>query len=420
MSFHVTILAAGTRGDVQPYVALALGLQDQGHEVTLAANAELGGLVTAYGVPFHPLSVDFLAYADTPEGREALKGRPLVATRRLQAATAPMIRRMLDDAWAAAQDTDAVVYHPKTLAGPHLAERLGVPAVVGAAVPMLSPTRAFPVPGIKPRRLGRLGNKLSWKLAGAAANTYRRVVNDWRREVLDLPAAPHGTRDVAPDGTPLPKLYAYSEHVLPRPADWGEDSVVTGYWTLPAPPGWEPDPALTDFLAAGPPPVYVGFGSMPQDDPAATARKVVAGLRAAGVRGVIAGLPFATDAHGAGAGPPLAGDDMLAIGDVPHAWLFERVAAVVHHGGAGTTGAGLRAGRPTVIFPQAVDQPFWARAVHAIGASPPPLERLDDLAGAVTAARSLHVAELGLAIRSVDGVGNAVRRVAHAPAFALR
>jgi sterol 3beta-glucosyltransferase len=403
MSFHVTILAAGTRGDVQPYVALALGLQDQGHEVTLAANAEMRALVAAYGVPFHPLSADFLAYAETSEGRKALNGRPLAATRRLKTATAPMIRRMLDDAWDAAQDTDAIVYHPKTLAGPHLAERLGVPAVVGGAVPMLSPTTAFPVPGIKPRTLGRLGNKLSWKLAGAAANTYRSVVDEWRREVLDLPAAPHGTRDVAPDGTPLLKLYAYSEHVLARPADWGADTVVTGYWTLPAPPGWEPDSALTSFLAAGPPPVYVGFGSMPQDDPRAIAEQVAAGLRKAGRRGIVAGLP-------------VTGDDMLEIRDVPHAWLFERVSAVVHHGGAGTTGAGLRAGRPTVIFPQAVDQPFWARAVHAIGASPPPLKRLDDLPAALEAARP--VPELAQAIRSEDGVQNAARRIA--PAFALR
>jgi sterol 3beta-glucosyltransferase len=157
---------------------------------------------------------------------------------------------------------------------------------------------------------------------------------------------------------------------------------------------------------------------------------VVAGLRAAGMRGVIAGLPLALDAFAtagtadafATAGRALAGDDMLAIGDVPHAWLFERVAAVVHHGGAGTTGAGLRAGRPTVIFPQAVDQPFWAHAVHAAGAAPAPLKSLDGLPAALKAALALSgpAAGLGRAIRAEDGVGNAVRRVSHAPAFSLR
>jgi len=403
MSFHVTILAAGTRGDVQPYVALALGLRAQGNEVTLAAPVEARGLAAAYDVPFRTL-----AYAERRDGRHAAAGRAP------RGADAEIVRRMLDGAWEAAQDTDAVVYDPRTLAGPHLGERFGVPAIAAAAAPVLSPTGAFPPPGLSARTLGRLGNKLSWKLAGVAANTYRRVVGEWRREVLDLPAAPHGVASAI-------KLYAYSEHVLARPRDWRADSIVTGYWTLPAPPGWEPDSTLISFLAAGPPPVYVGFGSIPH----ATARKVVAGLRAAGLRGVIAGLPPADDAPDPNGGPrprggsTTHGEDMLAIGDVPHAWLFERVAAVVHHGAAGTTGAGLRAGRPTVILPQAGDEPFWARAVHAIGAAPPPLRSLDELPQALTRALKLPVAGLGHALRREDGVRNAVRRVAHAPAFSL-
>src|SRR5262249_1754628 len=171
MSSHVTILAAGTRGDVQPFIALAKGLLDSGYDVTLAANHEFAAFVNAYDVPYHPLSADYLALADTPEGKAALSGNPLTATRRLRKTAAPMVRRMLDDAWSAAQDTDAIVYHPKTLAGPHLAERLGVPAVGGGAVPMLSPTTAFPGPGVQPPTLGRPRNKLSWKPAGRPPGT---------------------------------------------------------------------------------------------------------------------------------------------------------------------------------------------------------------------------------------------------------
>ena len=146
MPRHLTILAAGTRGDVEPYIALALGLLGAGHKVTLGANAEFRPLVESHHVPFQPLGVDYLALAETPQGRKALSGNPLTATRRMRAVAAPMVRRLLDDAWRAAQDTDAVIYHPKTLAGPHLSERLGVPAFAAAPVPMLSPTRAFPAP----------------------------------------------------------------------------------------------------------------------------------------------------------------------------------------------------------------------------------------------------------------------------------
>jgi sterol 3beta-glucosyltransferase len=420
MSSHVTILAAGTRGDVQPYVALALGLRDAGHDVTLAANAEFRSLVESNRVPFHPLRADYLALADTPEGREALGGNPLTATQRMRAVAAPMVRRQLDDAWQAAQDTDAVVYHPKTLAGPHLAERLGVPAFAAAAVPILSPTRAFPVPGLLAHSLGGTLNQATYRVSALSARMFRATVDAWRREVLDLGPAPHGVRDVAPDGSPLPRLYAYSEAVLPRPSDWGAETTVSGYWHLPPAPGWAPEAALEHFLAAGPPPVYVGFGGMPLSDAERTTGEVVAALRALGARGLLAGSLVAALDESAG--------DMHAAGDVPHHWLFDRVAAVVHHGGAGTTGAGLRAGRPTVIVPQAVDQPFWARVVHARGASPRPLDpaeldarRLRDaLAQALAEPISARAAALGRTLRREDGVAIAVRRIGHAIAGTRR
>jgi sterol 3beta-glucosyltransferase len=389
MPSHVTILAAGTRGDIQPFVALGRGLRDAGLDVTLAANAEFSALVHEYGVPFRALGADWLKLADTEEGREALH-HPLTGARRMRELSQPMVRRMLDDAWAAAQDTDAIVYHPKTMAGPHLSERLGVPAFVASAVPVLSPTRAVPMPGlVKRRTLGGFLNRASYRLGRASTRPYRDTIDAWRTEVLDLPPAG--------ELPPVPVLYAYSEAVVPRPSDWGADTTVSGYWDLPPARGWTPDPALAQFLAAGPAPVYVGFGSMPVGD---IADQVVAGLRQAGVRGLVA-APLAPT------------DDMLAVGDVPHQWLFDHVAAVVHHGGAGTTGAGLRAGRPTVIVPQGVDQPFWAHAVHALGAAPAPVRDLRHLGAALTEALGDPIArrasELGRTLRREDGVATAVR-----------
>jgi sterol 3beta-glucosyltransferase len=189
---HVTILAAGTRGDVQPYIALAHGLLEAGHEVTLGANSEFRTLVASHGVPFHPLSVDYMALADSPEGRKALGGNPLTATRRMRSTAATMVRRLLDDAWTAAQDTDAVVYHPKTLAGPHLAERLGVPAFVAAAVPMLSPGRhaqqgELPAVGGRRGDVSQDGRRVARRGARSAARPARRPRRRARRLVAAAP-----------------------------------------------------------------------------------------------------------------------------------------------------------------------------------------------------------------------------------------
>ena len=312
---------------------------------------------------------------------------------------APMIRRMLDDAWVAAQDTDAIVHHPKTLAGPHLSERLGVPAYAACAVPMLTPTRAFPVPGLVKAR--------AWAPRSTTRATGSPRPQPGPTRAPSPPGARrHSTSPTHPtDLDPPPTLYAYSEAVLPRPSDWGTETIVTGYWFLPPAPSWKPDAELQRFLGTGAPPVYVGFGSMPTDTRHA-APEVVAALRAAGVRGLIAGLDIEP------------ADDMLAVEDVPHDWLFERVAVTVHHGGAGTVGAGLRAGKPAVIVPQGVDQPFWARAVHTAGAAPKPVDDLTHLADAITAATRLtpRAADLGRLLRREQGVPNAVAQLAGAPA----
>ena len=183
-----------------------------------------------------------------------------------------------------------------------------------------------------------------------------------------MPAAPFfGPFDAEPvRGQPI--LYGYSPAVIPPPADWGADIHVTGYWFLDPAEDWTPDAALTDFLAAGPPPVYVGFGSMSSRNPEATANLILDALARTGQRGII---------H-AGWGGLQRTDlpaSVMMVDGVPFAWLFPRVAAVVHHGGAGTTSAGLRAGVPSVVVPFFGDQPFWAQRVADLGVGPAPIPR---------------------------------------------
>jgi UDP:flavonoid glycosyltransferase YjiC (YdhE family) len=407
---RLAIHTLGTRGDVQPYVALARGFIGAGCDVVLATAARFESFVIAEGVPFVPLPDDFLDLMETPEARAALSGRnTLTWTMRLVRKVRPMMRRLLDAQWAAAQGADAIIYHPKALGSVHIAERLGVPAVLAFTLPGMTPTQAFPSPMLPFADLGPL-NRLSHELFLRYANAlFRGPINRWREEVLGLP---HSHRDDCLRGLPVPRLYGFSPSVVPKPADWDENSEVTGYWFLDD-EDWVPPPSLQRFLKAGPPPVYVGFGSIPSVDPMRTTALVVNALAIAGQRGILA------SGWGGLAAAPLS-DHIYGLDAAPHDRLFPLISAVVHHGGAGSTAAGLRAGKPTVICPFFGDQPFWARRVANLGASPAPIAQKhltsDRLAEAISVAvtdegvRS-RAAQLGEKIRAEDGVGTAVASI---------
>ncbi|WP_437344386.1 glycosyltransferase [Mesorhizobium marinum] len=231
---------------------------------------------------------------------------------------------------------------------------------------------------------------------------FAKSIRAWRTDVLALPA---GGNAASLSGT----LYAYSPHVLARPRDWGPDVAVTGYWFLEK-GDWTPPVGLAEFLAAGEPPIYVGFGSMPGSDPERLTGLVLDGLRQAGKRGLLAtaGGALTTD---------VSDDRVHVIREAPHDRLFPFVGATLHHGGAGTTGAALRAGKPTAICPFLGDQPFWARRVAALGVGPQPLDKramsADDIAAALLAmddpGMRSRAADLGRAVRAEDGVSDAVR-----------
>lgn len=407
---RILILTVGSRGDVQPYVALGRGLQAAGHQVTVATATDFGPFVTRQGLSYARLRADFMALLETDEGRAALSGGNKLG---LMKKVMPMLRDILDDAWEAARDAEALVYHPKPLAGFHLAERLGVPAFVAMPAPILTPTSEFPNP-ILPQnlRLGGWFNRLSYAaLTPLMTMPYRGLTNTWRKDKLGLPPRPALASEMVRGGRPMPVLYAFSPSVVPVPADWDPAVVATGYWFLDeGGPNWQPPAALQRFLEAGPPPVYVGFGSMVGRDPRASAELAVAALRQAGLRGVLA----------SGAGGLKAGEvpeGIFLLDSAPHDWLFPRVAAVVHHGGAGTTAAGLRAGRPTVVCPFFGDQAFWGGRVAALGVGPQPMpqkaltaEKLAQALKTATtdAAMRASAAALGQQISAEEGVARAI------------
>lgn len=405
----ILILTLGSRGDVQPYVALGRGLQQAGHDVHLATAAPFAEFVRGNGLEFVPLTGKFLELMETRSGKAAFSGKANAL--KLFREAKPIMRQLLDESWQAAGDADAVIYHPKAMAGYSIAEKLGIPGILAVPLPLYSPTRAFPSPILPVGNLGGTLNRASHRLAvWLATASMKGTLNGWRRDVLGLEPV---RNELELQGRPVLRLYPYSPAVIPTPADWDANSIATGYWFLEQGDEWTPDPALLRFLADGPAPVYVGFGSMPAEDAAAKSAIVLGALAETGLRGVLA-------TGWGGLSAAAVGDNVFVLDAAPHDWLFPRMAAVVHHGGAGTTGAGLRAGVPSVICPFFGDQPFWGRRVAALGAGPAPIAQkkltVEKLAAALHNATGnpemrARAAALGATIQAEDGIGRAIEAI---------
>jgi sterol 3beta-glucosyltransferase len=415
---NVFIVTAGSRGDVQPYVALGKGLKTAGHIVTICTCLSFEPFIKEHGIKYGYMNNDFIKFADSEAGREAMEGganafnlvKSMIV---LMKDAKALIREMMKDAWNAAQEVepDLIIFHPKALAGSHIAEKLGIPAILAVPVPVIVPTSEFVAIGFPNLKLGGAYNKLSYSIVHKGYHSYDDVVNEFRQDVLGLGKYPKSTTPIQmSDGLPIPVLHGYSETVWPRPHDWPETAFVTGYWFLDQDEGWRPPEQLEAFLRAGEPPIYIGFGSMAGRKPERMTNIVIDALKKIEQRGIIA--------TGWGG---LSADDLpetiYKIDKVPHDWLFPQVAAVVHHGGAGTTAAGLRAGKPSVICPFLIDQPLWGARVHSLGVGPKPIPQnkltVDKLANALEDAIAnppiRRKAELiGQKIRNEDGIGKAI------------
>jgi sterol 3beta-glucosyltransferase len=412
---NVAVLAIGSRGDVQPYVALADGLRRAGHTVRFTATTEFVGLAEDHGLTVQPVAFSVQAALAERSARRAVEGgghgASFAAFARIARTGA---KAFAEAALSAADGADVVVGGLSALAvGTAVAARAGVPFLPALNVPV-DPTSAWPGALFPNLRIGprSWSNRVSHRLTRLALSLTMGAGADAAR-VDVVGAAPLPRVGAFEHLLPadLPTLYGISAAILPRPDDWPATRHVVGTWFLDPPDGWQPDRELQAFLAAGPPPVYLGFGSMGADDPAATARLVLEAIQAAGVRAIV----HRGWARLVAADPPVG---VHVVESVPHAWLLPRVAAAVHHGGAGTTAASLRAGVPTVVVPFHGDQSFWARRVRELGAGPAPIPRrrltTARLAAALAAATSdadlrRRAAALGERIRAENGVGDAVR-----------
>jgi UDP:flavonoid glycosyltransferase YjiC (YdhE family) len=414
---RITFLALGTRGDVQPLLALAVGLQQTGrHRICFAAPDNFESLVREYHLNFFPLGINtehLIGTRNLATGLEAGRNFLLLFVRILRAIK-PMLALLMERTWLSCKDAETIIYSYIGIGAYHVAEKVGVPCFMAATVPGLAPTLAYPNPsGIFPPLpfgggYSLLTYFLSKQILQALTGSF---INRWRRDKLHLPPIPFGQFPYTQlHGRPVPVLGGYSPLVVPKPSDWGEHIHVTGYWFLDTASDWQPPVPLVEFLVSGSSPVYVGFGSMANRNPWQTTRLILDALDKSRQRGILS----------AGWGGLHKSDfsaNVFTLDAVPHAWLFPRVSAVVHHGGSGTTGAGLRAGVPSVLVPHIGDQPFWAQRVVEMGVGPKPIPRSQltarRLAEAITDAvrdtgMQARALSLGERIRAEDGIEKAV------------
>jgi sterol 3beta-glucosyltransferase len=404
-----TVATYGTEGDTRPLAALCRGLIDAGHEACLLADRATLHSADALGVPTKPLSGDIRQALMPGETLGAIVGRRggAQATAKALAAiananTAAWMREVDD----AAQDSDAIIMSAlASFVGLSVAERLRIPAIGASMIP-ITPTQAFASPFLRPGAVPGFMHRMSHTFVnGMIWRAFRQATNAARADVCAL--APR-TRN----WTDHPILYGVSRTLLPQPADWPSQAMVCGQWATSSDEGahWSPPDDLSTFLDAGEPPIYIGFGSMAGFD---RERLVSALIKAIGGRRALFYPGWS------GIDVSRLPSNFLVVGETPHAWLFPRVALVIHHGGAGTTHSATRSGKPSVVVPFAGDQSFWADRLHRLGVAaaavdgnaptPSAFERAIDFA--LLSSTQARAQRLGEAMRQEDGVRTAVAAI---------
>lgn len=411
---RIAVIAPGSRGDVQPYLALAKGLMQHGHDVRLVTHQNYEELVGSHGVELIPIKGDVQEIAQGADMRLLLeKGNFLAILSEMGKKAKQGARLMARAGLIACQDADLVIAGVGGIfIGVAVAEKLGLPLVQAYYIPF-TPTSAYPsfiVPTQFPS-LGGLLNRMSYVLAQQVMwQAFRSADMVVRTEVLDIPASPFRNpfKSACLQHTPI--LYGYSHHVIPRPADWDANTYVTGYWFLDYFNQWAPPQSLIDFLNNGPPPVYIGFGSMSNRNPEGTAHTIFQVLDSVKQRGIIL-------SGWGGLQTNDAPDHVYLVESVPFAWLFPKVAAVIHHGGAGTTAEVLRAGVPSITIPFFGDQPYWGSRVASLGVGSTPIpfkhlteERLVHTIKTVITDKKIRqqAGDIGVQIQAENGVACAV------------
>ncbi|OQE14800.1 hypothetical protein PENFLA_c035G07213 [Penicillium flavigenum] len=414
---NIVIQIVGSRGDVQPFVALGTELQKTGHRVRIATHNVFEQFILEAGLEFYPIGgdpADLMSYMVKNPG--LIPSLDSVREGDIQKKRL-MMAEILHGCWQSCLMPDpitnapfvanAIIANPPSFAHVHCAQALGIPLHLMFTMPW-SPTKAFshPLANLKniPADQGWLNHVsysvvdwLSWQGLGG-------VINDWRKHELELEPISLSDGPFIISKLNVPYTYCWSPGLVPKPDDWPHNFDVCGFF-FRDPPDYQPPLEISEFLNAGPPPVYFGFGSIVLDDPEEITKTILQTIQETGVRAIIS--RGWSKLGGADPGK-INRSDVLFIDDCPHEWIFERVSVVVHHGGAGTTACGLRNGKPTIIVPFFGDQPFWGEMVSAAGAGPDPIPYKQ--LKVATLAQAVKFCLTPKAVRSAQGIAGKMQQ----------
>ncbi|CAE6371372.1 unnamed protein product [Rhizoctonia solani] len=425
---NINIMIVGSRGDVQPYLALGKQLQQYGHDVRLSTHETFRKMVKDAGLRFYNIGGDpheLMSYmVRNPgliPGLESVRNGDIGKKQK-------MVAEILEGCfascfapdYASGEETgfaaDAIISNPPTFAHIHCAEALGIPLLLSFTMPWC-PTASFPHPLVNIKQSQStepsMANYYSYGLVDMMTwQGLGRTINKFRMKRLGLDYLSTTSAVGMIERCAVPWTYCLSPALVPKPSDWMSHIDVVGFYFLDLASDYTPPNNLIEFLKTGEPPVYIGFGSIVLQNPQEMTKAILSGIAQAGVRAIISpGWGGLDEDLIRSAGP-----HVFALGNVPHDWLFQHVSAVCHHGGAGTTAIGLKCGKPTIIVPFFGDQPWWATQVALRGAGPPPLDSKNLTAAAFAVAlrmalspATLKAAEVvGEMIRQEDGAQNGV------------
>lgn len=402
-----TVVTIGSRGDVQPFLALGKGLQDRGHRVRICAMNVFQDLIEKAGFEYAPMA------GDAREVMRRLIGEQVSSVEyfsSLKYLLNPVREEFLSNIKTACTGSDIILYSLLGSVAYHVGEKLNIPCFRVSFCP-IDPTGEFPAMTAPLLPFGSGYNRLTfWGGDILWSNATRSLLNDWRADMglrkIKLFEFPYRKMN----GETIPTLYPFSPILVPKPREWGENCYLTGFWIQENTENWTPDKELEHFLNNGPKPIYIGFGSTVGGNFDRILHVVLESIAKTGQRALLSsgwrnlkGIKLS--------------DNVMQIGNVPHEWLFKRMAAVSHHGGAGTTAAGVRAGVPNIIVPFGGDQPFWGNRLFELGIGTKPIWcknlTVENYSRAITEAIGNHsmrekAARIGEQLRDEKGVDNAV------------
>ncbi|MDO3385653.1 glycosyltransferase [Gilvimarinus sp. SDUM040013] len=377
MALNILIITYGSLGDVAPYVALARGFIKKGHAATICTGETFKVLIESNGVQYRYMNDQMTGLINSATGRRSLENLSniwgfLKVAFNVARRIGPIQQDIVRDSWEAAKSSqfDTIIYSPKAYFACHFTEKLDIPSIAAPLFPQHIPTNEFPALGFPPMQfMGTRYNLLTYQLVELLGGLFGgKHIKDWRAQNDMKPAYTGLDLSSKKSKRTLAVLNAYSGELCPQPTDYASSVITTGFWFLDQKNSWTPPASLVKFLEHENPPVYIGFGSMALAEASELTSIIVDVLGQLNIRAVLAtgwGGLQCTDQS----------SNIYTVESLPHDWIFPKVRAIVHHGGAGTLAAGLRAGKPTLICPIFGDQPFWGKLVHRMKLGPPPLKQ---------------------------------------------